>query len=52
MFKTHPDPEKRIDKVMKTAGDRLDKYAEQQQGEKRFSDIIKAHVERYSKINK
>lgn len=48
MFRTHPDPEKRLDTVMKTAGDRLDKYAEQSRGEKRFAKIIKAHVERYN----
>lgn len=49
MFKTHPDPEKRLDTVMKSAGDRLDKYAEQQQGGKRFSGIMKAHMKRYQK---
>ncbi len=52
MFKTHPDPEKRLDTVMKTAADRLDKYAEQQRGEERFATIIKAHVEQYSKTGK
>jgi predicted Zn-dependent protease len=51
MFKTHPDPEKRLDKVMNAAGDRLDKYAGQQRGEKRFAKIMQAHVTRYSKIS-
>lgn len=51
MFKTHPDPEKRLDKVMKSVGDRLDKYAEQQRGEKRFAKNMEAHVVRYSAIN-
>lgn len=51
MFKTHPDPEKRLDKVMKAAGDRLDKYSEQQRGEKRFAENMKAHVALYNKKN-
>lgn len=52
MFKTHPDPEKRLDLAMEAVGDRLDKYADQQRGEKRFSKIMKAHVERYNKNKK
>lgn len=49
MFKTHPDPEKRLDIVMKNAGSRLDKYADQQQGKKRFAKIMEAHIEQYTK---
>lgn len=49
MFKTHPDPEKRLDIVMKIAGSRLDKYADQQQGKKRFAKIMEAHIEQYTK---
>lgn len=49
MFKTHPDPEKRLEKMMAAIGDRLDKYGEQQRGSERFSAAMKAHIEFYQK---
>lgn len=52
MFKTHPDPEKRLDLLMESAGNKLDKYADQQLGEERFMKNMQAHVARYNQARK
>ena len=47
MFSTHPDPDKRLQKLLKSIGVGLDAYAKQQRGKERFQSIMKAHIGRY-----
>ncbi len=47
MFNTHPDPDKRLQKLMEAVGTQLDAYAKQPRGKERFQKIMKAHIARY-----
>jgi predicted Zn-dependent protease len=48
MFKTHPDPEKRLKVLVRAMEKRLDKYAEQPRIAERFGGVMKAHVANYT----
>ena len=50
MFNTHPDPDKRLQKLMESVGTQLDGYAKQPRGQERFQKIMKAHIARYVPI--
>jgi predicted Zn-dependent protease len=47
MFKTHPDPENRLELVTNVMEGHLDKYASQPKVTDRFEKIIKSHLARY-----
>lgn len=47
MFNTHPDPDKRLQKLMEAVGTQLDAYAKLPRGKERFQKIMKAHIARY-----
>lgn len=47
MFNTHPDPDKRLQKLMESVGIQLDAYAKQPRGKERFQKIMKAHIAHY-----
>jgi predicted Zn-dependent protease len=48
MFKTHPEPEKRLKVLVKAMENRLDKYTEQPRVADRFGGVMKAHVAKYT----
>jgi predicted Zn-dependent protease len=48
MFKTHPDPERRLKVLVRAMEQRLDKYAEQPRIAERFGGVMKAHVANYT----
>jgi predicted Zn-dependent protease len=48
MFKTHPDPTKRLELLMAVMEGNVDQYADQPKVEDRFSQIMKTHVSYYS----
>lgn len=50
MFNTHPDPDKRLQKLMESVGTQLDAYGKQPRGKERFQKIMKAHIGRYVPI--
>jgi predicted Zn-dependent protease len=47
MFKTHPEPEKRLKVLLKAMDNRMDKYAEQSRVSDRFAGVMKNHVAKY-----
>ncbi len=46
MFKTHPSPEERMDRLTDFLDDKLGKYAEQAVNAERFARIMQAHMKR------
>ncbi len=44
MFKTHPDPEKRLELLSNSMEGNLDKFSAQQKAESRFSSVIKSYI--------
>lgn len=48
MFKTHPDPEERMERVLVFVEENLEKYADQPNKADRFAQIMRAHVARYT----
>jgi predicted Zn-dependent protease len=47
MFKTHPEPERRLKVLVRAMEKRMDKYAEQPRVADRFGGVMKAHVTKY-----
>ncbi len=52
MFKTHPDPEMRMERLLPALEEQLDKYAGQPNNAERFAEIMRAHVERHGQAGK
>jgi predicted Zn-dependent protease len=52
MFKTHPDPSERIERLLPALEEQLDKYANQPNNANRFAEIMRSHVERYGQTGK
>lgn len=48
MFKTHPDPEKRLKVLVRAMEKRMDNYAEQSRVSERFGGIMKSHTAKYA----
>ncbi len=46
MFKTHPSPEERMDRLTDFLDDKLGKYAEQAVNAERFARIMQGHMKR------
>ncbi len=47
MFKTHPDPAERLERLLTAMEDRMEQYGDQPKVTDRFSSIMKAHTARY-----
>lgn len=47
MFKTHPDPERRLKVLVRAMEGRMDNYAEQPRIADRFSGIMRSHTSKY-----
>jgi predicted Zn-dependent protease len=52
MFKTHPDPEERMDRLLAYVDDNLLRYADQPNKAERFAQIMRAHVTRYQPVKR
>ncbi len=48
MFKTHPDPEVRMERLMEFLDDKLEKYANQPNNAERFAQVMRIHVANYT----
>ena len=46
MFKTHPSPEERMDRLTDFLDDKLGKYAEQAVNAERFARIMQSYMKR------
>lgn len=51
MFKTHQDPEKRLELVSNSMEGRLDKYVNNPRVESRFKSVLKTHISKYKPDN-
>lgn len=47
MFKTHPDPEKRLELLTNSMEGNLDKFSDQSKVSSRFTSVIKSHISTY-----
>ena len=52
MFKTHPEPSARMERLLPTLEEQLDQYAAQPSNAERFAEIMRAHVQRYGQDGK
>jgi predicted Zn-dependent protease len=52
MFKTHPEPGVRMERLLPALEDQLDKYSGQPNNADRFAEIMRAHVQRYGETGK
>ncbi len=52
MFKTHPDPSTRIERLLPVLESQLDQYADQPNNADRFAEIMRAHVRHYGQTGK
>ncbi len=47
MFKTHPDPSERLERLLTAMEDRLEQYGDQPKVTDRFASVMKAHMAKY-----
>ncbi len=52
MFKTHPDPSERLERLLKAMEDGLEQYGDQPKAADRFSRIMQSHTAKYTPKNK
>lgn len=52
MFKTHPEPSMRMERLLPALETQLEKYARQPNNADRFAEIMRAHVQRYEQTRR
>lgn len=52
MFKTHPDPGERLERLSGAMEGNLDRYADQPKVSSRFTEVIGSHITRYKPLKK
>ena len=50
MFKTHPDPEERMDRLLTYVDKNLQKYGAQPNNAERFAQVMRTHVAQYKPV--
>lgn len=50
MFKTHPDPEERMDRLLAYVDENLQKYGAQPNNAERFAQVMRTHVAQYKPV--